>query len=344
MYTGPVKQASVDASVRNRLSRAANTTRWQRFVPLSATVLLALAAFGQTQPPQDKPRIEDESNLLLNDSEKKVWTNAKPYLDLALPQLQAAVPELKGLNPASSQEDGLSLLHRAGEKCVDLLHHTPNVISHEDVITQQRMLIPPSHGYARFHAEPQEQRFEYLLLSHQTSSGGMLEERRTDKHGQSVTEGVGSQGFASDWVRLFPGNQSESKFLYLGQQEVDKRNTFVFAFAQIPERVKFPTQFVLSAGTTVSIMLQGVVWIDSSDFRIVRMREDLLAPRPDIHLEKLSTEVRFAETAMPRAGVSLWLPQEAAVEWVIDGRVVEQRHLYSDYRLFAATAKIVAAP
>jgi hypothetical protein len=345
--TESVKHVSVDASFRNRLRRTVNAPRWQRIVPLLATVVLALAAFAQTQPPQDKTRFHGDSNLFLNeDIEKKTWANAKPYLDFALPQMQAAVPELKGLNPANSQEDRSSLLDRVGEKCVDLLRHTPNVISHEDVITQERMLIARSPGYVRprIHAEPERQRFEYLQLSHQTPSGGMLEERRTDKRGRSVTaEGIGSQGFASEWVRLYPGNRSESRFRYLGQQEVDKHRTIVLAFAQIPELVKFPTQFLLPSGTTVSVLIQGVVWIDSSDFRIVRMREDLLASLPNIRLEKLTTKVRFAEVRMPRAGVSLWLPQEATVEWEFDGTAVEQRHLYSDYRLFAATAKILPA-
>jgi len=338
----------VDASVRGRL-RDAPAVRWQRIGPLPATILLALAAFAQTQPPPDKPRLESNNDLFVNadDIEKKIWANAKPYLDYALPELEAAVPELKGLNPANSQEDLTSLLNRVGEKCVDLLQHTPNVISHEEVVTQQRIPIVISHGGVGLRttpAKPQRQRFEYLLLSHQTPSGRMLEEHRTDKHGRNVTaEGVASQGFASDWVRLYPGNRSESRFRYLGQQEMDKHKTFVLAFAQIPELVKFPTQFLFPPGTWVSVLLQGVVWIDSSDFRIVRMREDLLAPRPDIRLENLTTKIRFDEAHIPRAGVSLWLPQEAIVEWEFNGTVAQQRHLYSDYRLFRVKTRILPA-
>ena len=71
------------------------------------------------------------------------------------------------------------------------------------------------------------------------------------------------------------------------------------------------------------------------------MREDLLAPRPDIRLENLTTKINFGEVDLPRAGASLWLPQEAVVEWEFNGTVVEERHLYSDYRLFAVKTRIL---
>jgi len=210
---------SFDDSIRGRLSHALSVrgVRWERAIPILAAIFLAIAALAQTQPP-DKPRLAGNNDLFLNaqDIEKKIWANAKPYLDYALPELEAAVPELKGLSPANGQEDLTSLLDRVGEKCVDLLQRTPNVISHEEVITQQRIAIVISHGDVRpgtTHAKPQRQRFEYLLLSHQTPSGRVLEEHRTDKHGRSTTaESVFAQGFASDWVRFYPGNRCTAGF------------------------------------------------------------------------------------------------------------------------------------
>ena len=323
--------------------------RWQRTIPILATIFLAIAAFAQTQPPPDKPRLGDTNALAPNaeDFEKKIWANAKPYLDYALPELEAAVPELKGLHPASSQEELTSLLNHVGETCVDLLQRTPNVISDEEVITEDRTPLVISHGGVEpwtTPAKPERQRFEYLILSRQTPSGGMLEEHRTDKDGRSVTtEDVFSHGFAAEWVILSISNRPESRFRYLGQQEVDKRETFVLAFAQIPGLVKFPARFLSQPGTWVSVLLQGVVWIDSSDFRIVRMREDLLAPRPDIYLEELTSNIRFDEVHIPGAEVSLWLPQDATIEWEFKGTVLQQRHLYSDYRLFAVKTRILPA-
>jgi len=298
------------------------------------TVLVATAAFAQTQEPPSKPPPQANSDLALNwtDIEKDIWARAKPYLDDTLLELQDAVPELKGLAPAASQEQLSVILTRVGDKCVDLLQRTPNVISSEEVITQAP------------HARLRRQEFGYLLVSRKTASGIALEEYRTDKEGREVPDqaeaGPFSQGFSSTWVRFFPGNRSESRFRYLGQQEIDKQKTFVVAFAQVPGLVKFPG-FFRFRGTQISLLYQGVAWIDSLDFRILRMREDLLAPRPDAYLEKFTAQIRFGEVHISKAASALWLPQEAVVEWEYRGQIAQQRHIYSHYRLYAVKTRIL---
>jgi hypothetical protein len=319
---------------------------WQKIFVLPAAVVLTIAVIAQTAPAPDKPHPEGNIDLSLNgeDIEKEIWANAKPYLDYPLPELEAAVPELAGLNPANSQENLDSLLYRMGEKCLELVQSIPNVISHEELISQERTLSVISRGETRLQtarAQPQRQKFEYLLLSHHTPSGVTLEEYRRDKHGRDVAaEGQFSQGFASDWVRFCRSNRSESRFRYLGQQEMDKHNTLVIAFAQIPDLVKIPAQCLFS-GTWYSLLLQGVVWIDSRDFRIIRMREDLLAPRLDIYLQKLTAKIRFDEVQISGAATSVWLPQEVDVEWEFNGNLFQQRHLYSDYRLYAVRTRVL---
>ena len=84
----------------------------------------------------------------------------------------------------------------------------------------------------------------------------------------------------------------------------------------------------------MTVLFQGIAWIDASDFRLVRMREDLLAPRPDLHLRELTTTIHFTEVQIPKAATALWLPKEVAIAWEYKGLAVEQRHLYSDFRLY----------
>jgi hypothetical protein len=300
------------------------------------TAVVAAAALAQAQEAPAKPPPETNNDVLLNwtDVQKNIWARATPYVNDALPELEAAVPELKGLEPAPSQEQLSFILARVGSKCEGLLRRTPNVISREEVITQIG------------HARPLRQKFGYLMISRETPLGVLLHEYRTDTQGRGTTEetaaGPSSQGFASMWVRFYPSNQSESTFRYLGSQEMDKHKTFVVAFAQMPDLVKFPAEFLLLE-ERISVLYQGIAWIDSSDFRIVRMREDLLAPLPEIGLEKFSARVRFDEVNISKAASSLWLPREAIVEWKYKGRFVQQNHVYSHYRLYKVQTKIVPA-
>ena len=305
---------------------------------------------SQPSPGSLFPPSSNSGALLLNknDVDRNFWANAKTYIDLPIKEIQANVEELQGLEPVVSQEELSSLLDLVGKTSIDLLHHTPNVASREEQITEQRNVSLISQGALRPAMAPptrDRQEFGYLLLSHTVEGAVELKEYRTDKQGRPLESsrsrsGQMTEGFASEWLRFLPGNRHEARFRYLGRQEVDGRKTLVLAFAQIPEEVKFPAQFSFN-GVQISVLLQGLVWVDESDFRIVRMREDLLAPRPDIHLKEVTTRIRFAEVPMEKAGTRFWLPVEAAIFWNCKGTAVEQRHIYSDYRLYSVHTRII---
>jgi poly(3-hydroxybutyrate) depolymerase len=256
-----------------------------------------------------------------------VWANAKPYLDDPLPQLTTDIPELHGLDPAPDQQPLEQLLKKTSAKSLDLLERMPNVISHESVVIK----VEPRGPAWR-------EKFEYLVLRREALGEVMLEEYRIDK-GKTGAAPL-SQGSANAWVLFHPGNLVESRFRYLGRQRMDGHNTVVIAFAQIPDKVKFPGQ-VNVGGTSVPVLFQGIAWVDESDFRIVHLRKDLLARRPDFFLRTLTSEVRFSEVRVPELKDPLWLPEEVKITWDFKGQVMQELHQYSDFRLYRSKAKIV---
>ncbi|HTS07464.1 MAG TPA: hypothetical protein VMP68_17930 [Candidatus Eisenbacteria bacterium] len=294
------------------------------------------------------PSSQSDFSLNWNDFDRRVWANARTYVDVPIPDVIEAVPELRGLNQDSGGADLNSLLVRVGKSCLELLQHTPNVASHEEQITHQRVASRISQGAlvtAIPEATQEKQTFGYLLLNHVGEEGIELQEYRTDKNGRPITysgskTGQVTEGFASEWLRLFPGNQNQSRFRFLGRQEVDGRKTVVIAFAEIPDKVRFPTAFSFE-GNRLTLLFQGIAWVDAADYRIVRLREDLLAPRPDVHLKEMSISIRFGEANISKADATLWLPQEADIAWEFKGVAVEQRHVYSDFKLYAVHSKIV---
>ena len=259
--------------------------------------------------------------------DRSVWASAKPYLDDPLPQLIDTVPELRGLEATPDQQSLADLLKKTGDQSLNLLKRMPNVICHEKVVTK---VVPRGRTW--------HQQFEYLVVRHETAGEVVLDEYRTDKT-KSGTAPL-TRGNANAWVLFHPGNLAESRFRYLGHQRIEGRATLVLAFAQIPDKVRFPGQ-VNFAGISVAVLFQGIAWIDESDFRIVRLHEDLLAPRPDMYLRALSSDVLFAEVRLPKLAETLWLPREAKTTWDFKGEVVEQIHRYSGFRLYATKSKIV---
>jgi hypothetical protein len=267
------------------------------------------------------------------------YASAKPYLDD--PGLKNRFPELHGLKPAHSQEQLIPILDQVGAQLLSMVRRLPDVVAHERVTQVGHFstsvgTVPLNHDYS------------YLILAHRSSQGVSLDEYRTELSGkQEAKSGPAldmlTGGYALTWSRFYPSNRSESRFRYLGNQKLGHRQTFVIAFAQKPGWVKVPGVITIGDNTTV-ILDQGIAWIDQSDYRILYLRLDMLAPRPDIHVQALVTEIQFGEALILQLPAPLWLPQRVDVFLAAGGEVFHNIHRYSDYRLFAVHSLVLPAP
>jgi hypothetical protein len=267
-------------------------------------------------------------------------------VDYPLPKLQEAVPELRGLIPATNQDELPLVLTRVGHVAEDLLQKMPNLLSHEQVWRLEHDPIAMSHSEALRGGHP-PQEFNYLILSHETGNNTRtLDEYRTDSRGRAVEPAAEdprnphSHGFAYTWVLFFPSNRSESRFRYLGKQQVNKHKTLVVAFAQIPDLVTSRAEVVFH-GKWVPVSYQGIAWIEESNFRIVRLRTDLLAPVPSIHLQRLTARLQFGAMHVSGVASAVWVPQEVDVTSELEEHISSEVHRHSKYRLYAVTTKIV---
>lgn len=321
-------------------------------------------AGGNTETPA-KP---DVVEIPLGPPPAPVAWSAPTLLELRIPnfascpmgELRHAVPALAGLEAAEDQAELAALLDHIGAKTVEIVNKTPNLISHETVALQQ--------GFIKT-----QKNFSYLILPHALGSKGIvLDEYRVNlKSGekfqtediekalasnslapsdvprelpsasQSLTGSEAppvSQGFVNEWLLFYPPNRTESDFRYLGQQKMDGHHTLVVAFAQKPASVRLPTLFRLE-DKTVPIFLQGVAWVDATDFRIVRLRTDLLSP-PQVALRQLTADIQFSQVGIAEAAAPLWLPRQVVVTVNAGGVTLRESHTYSNYRLFRAHSKI----
>lgn len=149
-----------------------------------------------------------------------------------------------------------------------------------------------------------------------------------------------SQGFATAWVHFYPPNQTRATYRYLGEQKRDGHRTLVVAFAQKPASVIRPAIF-RSRDKTAPIYLQGVAWVDPSDFRILRLRTDLLSPVPEVSLHRLTADIQFASTQVKQVPSALQLPRQVTITTTVGESTAHEIHEYSGYRLFRAHSRIV---
>jgi hypothetical protein len=342
-------------------------------------VVLALGARAQTESLATTTGASESAPAAEADRIKDAYAHAKPYMDNPLPQLKRAVPLLGGLKADASQSNLQSILDRTGEVIQAQVPKIPDLAAHESVSQGQlsasgdpggvvfmagggRRGASPAPNSVKSPADEREieeslhlsllkgtppKDFDYMMLSRESPEGiPWLEESRTDIKATNggragdAQNTVHGTGFGYMWLLFLPQNMLQSSYRFLGQQKMYGHETYVVAFAQSPDRVRVPGEITLF-GTAYPLLYQGIAWIDQATFRIVRLRTDILAPLPRIEVPWLSSDLEFSEVRIPEQNLSLWLPHQVEVMWRQGDQIIGELHLYTKYRLYHATARML---
>ena len=196
--------------------------------------------------------------------------------------------------------------------------------------------------------QPQQRTFfSYRIRAAQDPTyGPILEEYRTNAKDQTVAPNDFSAGnpksigYGNTWMMFVPTNLQESRFRFLGRQKIDHHDTLVIAFAQDPNHATMRAAVGVGADAC-RYLIQGILWIDQSSFEIVRLQTDLLSPLTGIHFTQLRSELRFSEVKIPTRNLILWMPSDVKISWLGKDTAGIELHHYSNYRLFAATSRII---
>jgi len=250
-------------------------------------------------------------------------------------------PQLEGFEPAADQSELPMILKKAGDNVNVYFHNFVNISAQEEVVQER---LQPDGKVDESH----KQKFRYLLVRSARKIDFDLNEYRMDKKGRPAEQkvlrgGTLTKGFASMPALLYPDLQAGSRFALLGRQDIEGRNFFVVAFAQVPTLSDFKEKIVDDLGAH-TLFLQGLVWIDSTNFQIIRMSTQLLpdpSPKP---LLQQTTVITFEQVHFEGISTPYWLPQEVVVVTDrTDGRL-RNLHRYSDYKLYASQTKIIYQP
>jgi tetratricopeptide (TPR) repeat protein len=243
---------------------------------------------------------------------------------------------IAGLEPAKDQEQLNSILDGVGAKIMELTKNFPNTSSLE-AIHQEKL------GRKGGVSDAQDQKFRYLcIVPHEVWGPGFVEYRADFAGNEALPKGLSegfmlTKGFTSTPLYFHPIYRRESSFRYLGRQKVNGRDAFVIAFAQIPKRAHLTGNF-RKGQTSVTTFSQGLAWIDPATYQIIRLHTDLLTPLPELRLEKETMSVDFSEVHFIHVKEPLWLPEEVTVTLDWNGRLLRNKHEYSDFKIFDVDA------
>jgi hypothetical protein len=287
-------------------------------------------------------------------SDQLYYIGARPYYDAPLKQLIKQVPQLKELHPAESQQELPIILQKTGERVDGFFRDITDLTAREEISLARLRQDKP---FTRPELTGENVRDSYLILRRGEQNHVEITEYRMDARGENFDQEVVKQGylvtsgFALSCNYFSTGYQPESTFRYLGDEKIGAQDTYVVGFAQQPGKATLSVTIKGRKATPGHMLVQGIAWIDKSNFQIVRMRTDLLAPRKDVGLNQQSTEVTLGKVQLADVDGPLWLPSSVKVYVEFsthDGNYDEyyelsyrNEHRYSDYQRYRVSSKII---
>jgi len=275
----------------------------------------------------------------IQDREKTEATYAKASTEIEEPidYLRLATPELKGLEPAADQKPLNDILQGVGKNVAEFFKNFPNTSSLEEVHQKQLGHNGKAH-------KVEQSRYRYLCATPAESWGPGFDEYRMNvvkDEGQpgGLNEGfMLTSGFASAQILFHPVYQSQGVFRYLGRQKLNGRETWVVAFAQRPATAQIHGIFK-SGEVELMTFLQGLAWVDTQTYQIVRLRSDLLKPLPELRLKRQTTDIEFAEVHFSHLQESFWLPEKVTVTVDWNRHLLRNEHQYSEFKVFSVDSR-----
>ncbi len=246
--------------------------------------------------------------------------------------LRRTTPELKTLVAAPDQSPLADILSAVGKNVENSFRNYPNTSSVEEVHQEKLSRRGKREGEV-------DEKFYYLCVMPQQSWGPEFSEFRAslnDQHGQlsGLSDGyMLTSGFTSASLIFHPAYQAQSEFRFLGRQQVDGVDADVVAFAQVPAKSKLYGTFKYN-GNFVTTFTQGLAWINSQTYQILRLRTDLLKPLPEVRLSRQTTDINYAEVHFKGVQGGFWLPRDVSVTVSWANRNLRNEHQYSGFRVF----------
>jgi hypothetical protein len=258
----------------------------------------------------------------------KLQKQATPYADY----VHNPPPELQHIDPAGEQVKLDPLLTAVGRNIADVFEKLPNTVSLEKIHQEKLNRKGQSAGSLN-------QQFRYLCLIPSGPWGPQTDEYRADSTGhvaypQGLLENfMLTAGFVAAPLIFHPTYQPGSEFRLLGRQKAKGRDAYVVVFAQEPKKSRMCGSFRVGS-ISRETFYQGVAWIDTATYQILRLRTELLTPLPVVKLQTEITDIEFNEVHFSRIPEGFWLPAQVTVTIEWEGQHLRNRHAYSDFVVF----------
>jgi hypothetical protein len=179
-------------------------------------------------------------------------------------------------------------------------------------------------------------KFNYVAMVKETKHGEVtIEEFRDGMSGNFGFPGeMATLGMPSLALIFHTDHREEFEMSCEGPLNWHKRQVWAVHFRQRKDKPDRMCQ-IRTKERAYAVALTGTAIIDIKSYQIIHLEADIVAPIPEIRLQKEHQVLDYGPVWFEKDNTTLWLPHEADIILESNGKRFHQRHTFSDFRLFA---------
>ncbi len=193
---------------------------------------------------------------------------------------------------------------------------------------------------------PETRTFDYVVTVALSNVGifRLAEYRNGSLDPSQFPAQIATQGLPAMALIFHPSQVSDFSLACEGLGQWHGRPAWQVHFAQRPDRPNRIRAYVIGRNY-YPIPLKGRVWIDATNYQILRFESELMKPIPEIELTKEFLAIDYGPVQFQTRRQEFWLPLDAEVYSERGKHRFYRRHTFSNFKLFEVdSAQQIQAP
>ena len=252
--------------------------------------------------------------------------------EMGPPDIDAAIPPvINGACPLTK------ILKEASNRTLDLIESLQRFSANEQI----EQIEIDKNGKRRNSAA---QEMNYVVQIERNSYGyPSVQEYRSGSASPQQTSVVDS-GTAAFALIFHPAHVENFDFRCEGLTELQGSAAWQVHFEENADPNKAFTAIRIGRSLYLP-KFKGRAWITTSGYDVLRIETDLVAPIPNVNLQREHQVINYAPVEFTKRHVRLWLPESTSVYIAYRGRRFERVHRYSQFQVFSVdSAEAVKEP
>jgi len=245
--------------------------------------------------------------------------------DIPAPPAEAAPPKLLPFVSACRAEEILPRISANVREFVDSINR----------ITATELMNFERHSQKGRLEEKAQNKVNYVATIQPLANGFLsVDEYRNGSPGMSGFQGhIASTGSAALVLIFHPMHLDEFAMNCEGLVMWHDMPVFEIKFQQRMDRPNTMSEF-RAGNMAYNIHLKGTAFVDPETFQILHLETDLMKPIPQLTLDAEHQSIDYGPVVFAAHNDNLWLPQYAEITVRYRNKEFNERHTYTNYRLF----------